>query len=111
MCVKPPILQLWRATRNLLLCGVPSGHLLCVDVRFGGGVLDLSCGRLVRKSCVIDASPGAVTSGFMASSAAACLGSMNPTHWSIASERLVGPRFIVAVGGKEDVALTFNHTG
>ena len=90
VCVRPPIPQLWKATRNLLLCGVPSCHLLCVDVRFDAGVLDFSCRRLVRKSCVIDASPGAVASGFMASSAAACLGSMNPTHWSIASERLVG---------------------
>ena len=65
----------------------------------------------MRKSCDIDASPSAVASGFMASSAAACLGSMNPTHWSIASERLVGPRFIVVVGGREDVALTFSPTG
>ena len=100
VCVRPPIPQLWRATRSLLLCGAPSGHLLCVDVRFGGGVLDLSCRGLVRKSCVIDASPGAVASGFMASSAAACLGSMNPTHWLIASETLVGGvSLLVHVGG------------
>ena len=47
----------------------------------------------------------------MASSAAACLGSMNPTHWFIASERLVGGGFIVGANGREDVDLTFCHTG
>ena len=62
--------------------------------------MDLSCKRLVRKSYVIDASPGAVASGFMASSAAACFESMNPTHWSIASERLVGgASLLVQMGG------------
>ena len=110
MCVSPPIPQLWRATLSLLLLGVPSSHLLCVDVRFDG-TLDLDCRRLVRNSCVDDASPGAATLGFIASIAAACPGSMKPTHWSIASDRLVGPRFIVAVGGWEDVALTFSPTG
>ena len=80
-------------------------------MRFDAGVLDLRCRRLVRKSCVIDASPGAVTSGFMASSAAACLGSMNPTQWSIASERLVGGGFIAGASGRDDVDLTFCHTG
>ena len=65
----------------------------------------------MRKSCVIDASPGAVTSGFMASSAAACLGSMNPTHWSIASERLVGGGFIASAGGRDDVDRMFCPTG
>ena len=80
VCVRPPIPQLWRATRSLLLCGAGSAHLLCVDVRLDGGVLDVCCRRLVSNSCVFDASPGAVASGFMASSAAACLGSINPTH-------------------------------
>ena len=65
----------------------------------------------MRKSCVIDASPGAVTSGFMASSAAACLGSMNPTHWSIASERLVGGGFIAGAGGRDSVNRMFCPTG
>ena len=65
----------------------------------------------MRNSCVIDASPGAGTSGFMASSAAACLESMNPTHWFIASERLVGGGFIVGANGREDVDLTFCPTG
>ena len=36
---------------------------------------------------------------------------MNPTHWSIASEMLMGPRFIVVVIGRDDVALTFSPTG
>ena len=98
-------------TRNLLLCGVPSCHLLCVDVRFDAGVLDLSCRRLVRKSCVIEASPGAATLGFMASSAAACLGSMNPTHLSIASERLVGRGFIAGASGRDGVDRMFCPTG
>ena len=111
VCVRPPIPQLWRATRNLLLCGVPSCHLLCVDVRFDDGLLDLSCRRLVRRSCVLDASPGAATSGFMPSSAAACLGSMNPTHWSIASERLVGGGFIAGAGGRDGVDRMFCPTG
>ena len=108
--MSPPIPQLWRATLSLLLFGVSSGHLLCVDVRFDG-TLDLDCRRLVRNSCVVDASPGAATLGFMASIAAACPWSMNPTHWFIASERLVGPRFIVVVSGRDDVALTFSPTG
>ena len=64
----------------------------------------------MRKSCVIDASPGAVTSGFMASSAAACLGSMNPTHWSIASDRLVGG-IIAGADGRDGVNLMFCLTG
>ena len=108
--MSPPIPQLWRATLSLLLFGVSSGHLLCVDVRFDG-TLDLDCRRLVRNSCVVDASPGAATLGFMASIAAACPWSMNPTHWFIASERLVGPRFIVVVSGRDDVVLTFSPTG
>ena len=73
-------------------------------------MLDFSCKRLVRKSCVIDASPGAVASGFMASSAAACLGSMNPTHWSIASDRLVGGASAGAVG-RDGVGLISCPTG
>ena len=80
MCVKPPIPKLWKATRNLLLCGAGSAHLLCVDVRLDDEVLDLSCRRLVNKSCVFDASRGAVAFGFMASSADACLGSIKPAH-------------------------------
>ena len=105
-----PIPQLWRATLSLLFFGASSGHLLCVDVRFDV-TLDLDCRRLVSNSCADDASPGAATLGFIASIAAACPGSMKPTHWFIASDRLVGPRFIVAVGGLEDVALTFSPTG
>ena len=73
-------------------------------------MLHLSCKRLVRKSCVIDASPGAVASGFMASRAAACLGSMNPTHWSIASDRLVGGG-IIGADGRDGVNLMFCQTG
>ena len=53
----------------------------------------------------------AVTSGFMASSAAACLGSMNPTHWSIASERLVGGGSIACACGRDDVDRMFCPTG
>ena len=74
-------------------------------------MLDFSCKRLVRKSCVIDASPGAVASGFMASSAAACLGSMNHTHWSIASDRLVGGGIIAGADGRDGVNLMFCPTG
>ena len=36
---------------------------------------------------------------------------MNPTHWSIASERLVGRGLIVVASGRDDVDLTFCPTG
>ena len=36
---------------------------------------------------------------------------MNPTHWSIASQRLVGGGFIVGASAREDVDLTFCPTG
>ena len=80
VCVRPPMPQLWRATRSLLLCGMGSVHLLFVDVLLGVGVLDLCCKKLVSRLCILDASPGAVASGFRASSAAACIGSRKPTH-------------------------------
>ena len=108
--MSPPIPQLWRATLSLLLLGVSSGHLSCVDVRFDV-TLDLDCRRLVSNSCADAASPGAATLGFMASIAAACPWSMNPTHWSIASERLVGGGFIAGANGRDDVDLTFCPTG
>ena len=80
--------QLWRAIRNLLLCDMGSVHLLFVDVRLGVMMLDLCCRRLVSRFCILAASPGAVASGFRASSAEACIGSRKLTTWSIASDIL-----------------------
>ena len=70
--------QLWRATRNLLLCDMGLVHLLFAGVRLDVMVLDLCCKRLVSRVCIFAASPGAVASGFRASSAEACIGSKNP---------------------------------
>ena len=71
--------QLWRATRNLLLCDMGSVHLLFADVRLDVMVLDLCCRMLVSRFCIFAASPGAVASGFKAGNAAACIGSRKQT--------------------------------
>ena len=90
--------QLWRATRNLLLCDMGSVHLLFAGVRLDVMVFDLCCRRLVNRFCIFAASTGAVASGFRASSAEACIGSRMLTTWSIASDRLEGGVSIEAVG-------------
>ena len=82
--------QLWRATRNLLPCGMGLFHLVFVGARLGGGVPVVCCSRLVKRFCTVEASPGAVASGFNASSAAVCCGSKKQTTWSIAWARLEG---------------------
>ena len=45
VCVRPPMRQLWRKTRNLLLCGIGLVYLRFVGVRLDVGVLDLCCMR------------------------------------------------------------------
>ena len=89
--------QLWRATRNLLPCGIGLVHLVFVGARLDGGVPVFCCSRLVNKFCTVEASPGAVASGFNASSAAACCGSKKQTTWSIAWARLEGGESAEAV--------------
>ena len=71
--------QLWMATRNLLHCGIRSVHLVFVGVRLDDGVPDFCCSRFVNEFCTLEASPGAIASGFRASSAAACIGSRKQT--------------------------------
>ena len=97
--------QLWRATRNLLPCGIGLVHLVFVGVRLDDGVPVFCCSRLVNKFCTVEVSPGAVALGFNASSAAACCGSKKQTTWSIAWARLEGGESTeaVAVDGKRSV--------
>ena len=97
--------QLWRATRNLLPCGMGLVHLVFVGARLDGGVPVFCCSRLVNKFCTVEASPGAVASGFNASSAAACCGSKKQTTWSSAWARLEGGESTeaVAVDGRRSV--------
>ena len=73
--------------------------------------LDLDCKRVVSISCATAASPGAAALGFMANIAAACSGPKNATHWSIASDKLLGASCRVAVCRWEGVALTFSPMG
>ena len=73
-------------------------HLLFVDVRLGVMVLDVCCKTLVNRFCIFAASPGAVASGFRASSAEVCIGSRKLTTWSIASDKLEGGVSIEAIG-------------
>ena len=89
--------QLWRAIRNLLPCVIWLVHLVFVGVRLDGGVPVFCCSRWVNKFCTVEASPGAIASGFNASSATACCGSKKHTTLSIAWERLEGGNSAEAV--------------
>ena len=96
---------LWRATRSLLPCGIALVHLVFVGARLVGGVPIFCCSRLVSKFCTVEASPGALASGFNASNAAACCGSRTQTTSSSAWARLEGgdSAEAAAVGGKRSV--------
>ena len=97
--------QLWRATRSLLPCGIALVHLVFAGARLVGGVPIFCCSRLVSRFCTMEASPGAVASGFSASNAAACCGSRRQTTWSSAWARLEGVdgAEAAAVGGRRSV--------